>query len=268
MGAVKHTLARYCVMACSRASGAAFSINTVLAPMLIGNSSKPPRPKVKAKGGLPMKRHTKSIQDFDTNEAAKLNRPAWPKTNGMVLAEGKLIPFQQAFTRERMRQLRLYPDHSAPIFAFHNSGGLRFREQTAEWGLESRAIHHGAALADLDNDGDLDLAVNTLNSPCEVWINRGGAPRIAVELRGKPPNTAAVGAKVTLHGGAVPSQLEEVTLGGKYLSGSQTRLVFAPGARNADLRLEVAWPSGAQTVLRAVQPNQLYEIDESQESQE
>ena len=204
--------------------------------------------------------HTHAVQDWDASEAVDRTRMRWPVNEKTVLYEGQVMPYEKAFTRERTRQLRLYPDYRAPLIVFRNRGNLTFEEKTHDWANGSAAIRHGIALADLDNDGDLDLVVNTLNSPAEIWINHAPGKRVAVELKGRAPNTDAIGAKVTLYGGAVPQQTEEVAAGGHYLSSSQRRLVFAAG--DQPMRLEVLWRDGARSVIPGVGPGSVYVISE------
>ena len=206
--------------------------------------------------------HTKSVQDFDANEALDAKRPHWQKTNGMFNVNGTLIPFQKAVTAQRLLELPQYPRMDSPFYAFRNSHNLTFEDKTSQWGLTQKAIRRGVALVDLDDDGDLDLVVNPLNSEPELWINQESAPRIAVELRGKSPNTGGVGAKVTLRNGAVPVQTDEVTVGGKFLSSSQPRLVFAAGASTTNISLEIIWRSGKRTSITRVFPNRIYEAHE------
>jgi hypothetical protein len=204
--------------------------------------------------------HSHAVQDLDANEAVERSRPHWPVNEKNVTYNGQSMPYARAFTLERMRQLRLYPAYTGPLVGFRNRGDLTFEEKTREWGFKSAAIRQGIALADLDNDGDLDLIVHPINSPAEIWINNGIAKRVAVELIGRPPNTDAVGAKITLHNGAVPAQTEEVTAGGHYLSSSQRLTVFA--ASEQPMRLEVRWRDGVRSEISPVLANRRYVISE------
>src|SRR5437764_6357390 len=116
-------------------------------------------------------------------------------------------------------------------------------------------------LADLDNDGDLDVIVNTMNDAAGIYRNQTIAPRVAVRLKGKAPNTRGIGAKIKFLGGPVP-QSQEMICGGRYLSGDDNERVFAAGQAVDGLSIEVVWRSETVSTITDVKPNRLYEIDE------
>ncbi len=199
--------------------------------------------------------HRRDVQDMDATMRIKALQHPWPKD-----MEPKAR--QEAFTREMAQTTRLYPELQMPIVAFRNLGHLKFEEVTRLWGTDTMGVHQGIALADFDGDGGLDLVVNNLNGVCGIYRNDGIAPRVAVRLKGQPPNTQGIGASVQLLGGAVPRQSQEVVCGGRYLSGFDPELVFAAGSLTNVMQLEIVWRNGKHTQIANVQPNRLYEIEE------
>jgi enediyne biosynthesis protein E4 len=118
-------------------------------------------------------------------------------------------------------------------------------------------------LADLDNDGDLDVIANNLNEAAGIYRNDSSKPRVAVRLKGLSPNTQGIGAKIIVRGGAVPMQSQEIISGGRYLSCDQAMRTFAAGALTNVLTIEVRWPSGRRSIIKDAVPNYRYEIDEA-----
>jgi hypothetical protein len=161
------------------------------------------------------------------------------------------------------KQLKEFPPLETPNYLFRNRGNRTFEEVGAKWGFNSTQVSHGIVLADFDNDGDLDLAVSCLWKPPLIYRNESAAPRVAVRLRGKTPNTQGIGAKIKVLGGPVPVQTQEVISGGRYLSGDDPMRVFAAGSLTNRLSIEVTWRNGRQSVIKDVLPNHIYEIDES-----
>jgi enediyne biosynthesis protein E4 len=165
-------------------------------------------------------------------------------------------------TREELALRRLFPRLATENLAFHNRGDFRFEETSQAWGFNTPTISQGACLADLNNDGGLDVIVNNMNDAAGLYRNDGLAPRLAVRLKGLPPNTQGIGAKITVAGGPV-TQSQEMVIGGRYLSCDECLRVFAAGTLTNRLRIEVAWRSGKHSEIGEALPNCLYEIDEA-----
>ena len=125
---------------------------------------------------------------------------------------------------------------------YRNLGGAF--EPQASWGLNDRASGRGMSLADLDNDGDLDVIVNNLNSPAMIFENRlcAGAS-IEVDLRADG-NSRGIGARLLLETDAGTYRRDIAALSG-YLSGDSSRVHFGfpRGARL--IRLSIVWNDGA-----------------------
>ncbi len=178
---------------------------------------------------------------------------------------------KRKWTPEQVKRFRQYhPNWRTTIAGFRNRGDGTFENRSQAWGFDRPGIAQGMALGDLDNDGDLDLVVNNLNAPAGIYRNDAAAPRIAVRLKGLPPNTQGIGARIRLLGGMAQGgqpaliQSQEMICGGRYLSGDQAVRVFAAGADSGNgLAVEVRWRSGNQSVITNLQANHVYEINEA-----
>ena len=165
---------------------------------------------------------------------------------------------------EQLRLRKMFPRLVTGNLAYRNLGNFKFEDKSAEWSFNEEMISHGMALADLDNDGDLDVAMNNFNAPATLHCNKASAPRLAVRLKGTGPNTRGIGAKIKVLGGPVP-QSQEMISGGRYMSSDDAMRTFAAGA--GEMRIEVTWRNGKQSVVKGARANRLYEVAESAATQ-
>lgn len=171
-----------------------------------------------------------------------------------------------AFTiEESLANQKKLPALPMQNFVFRNKGDMTFEDISQEWGISEEAISGGMALADFDNDGDLDIAINNTHSAPEIYRNNETKPRIAVLLRGAAPNTQAIGAQLELSSDAF-TQTHEVTAGGIYASGSQTLRSFARPGTKGDIRLKITWPNGTQSQKSILPSDTTITLIESEET--
>lgn len=136
-------------------------------------------------------------------------------------------------------------------------------------GIFTPVAARGCAFGDFDNDGDLDVVVNTVNDFPQLLRcdSRAGNNWIKIKTIGTKSNRSGIGARIKcithLPGGKNPhSQIDEVRSGGSYFSQNDLRVHFGIGtAEHVDL-VEIRWPSGLIDKLKDVKPNQVIFIKE------
>ncbi|HWQ15273.1 MAG TPA: CRTAC1 family protein [Roseiflexaceae bacterium] len=135
--------------------------------------------------------------------------------------------------------------------ALRNGGAGRFVREDA-WGLGSRSSGRGMTMADLDRDGDLDIIINNLQAPAEVYENRlcGGAGLEVDLFWPQGLNTRAIGARLALVTSA-GTYRRDVRATSGYLSGDPARVHFGLPAHATPHRLEITWPDGRVSLVES-----------------
>ncbi len=151
-----------------------------------------------------------------------------------------------------------------PPHLFHNLGEGKFTDEAAKAGadFDSPKVARGAAYADIDNDGDLDLLVTTNGGPALLYRNDGGTNHsLRVKLVGTKSNRDGIGAVVRVTA-ANGKQWQMLRSGSSYLSQSELVLTFGLGDIGAPAALEIAWPSGQTEKLNSVAVDQTITVEE------
>jgi hypothetical protein len=148
---------------------------------------------------------------------------------------------------------------------YENLGG-QFRDVSDQSGpgITSERVGRGLAVADFDNDGNLDVVISGVGQRPALLKNQGVAGNnwILIRAQGTKSNSFGLGATVRVQT-SDRLQIKEINNVASYLSSSDTRLHFGLGKAATIQRIEVAWPSGARQTLTDVAVNQVLVIKES-----
>jgi len=156
---------------------------------------------------------------------------------------------------DHQRALRLLKElhgYRLSNYVFHNNGDLTFTDVTKAWGMDQPGFSYGAAYADLNNDGKLDLVVNNIDAPASIYENiqpgDDAHHYLQVKLEGESPNRGGIGAQLILTAGGQKQYLYHSPYRG-YMSTMDDREHFGLGrARRVD-SLAVIWPDGRHQLL-------------------
>ncbi len=155
--------------------------------------------------------------------------------------------------------------YQQPPLLFRNLGQKHFENVSAAMGSDFNRpiVARGAAYADYDHDGDLDVIVSTNNGPAYLFRNDGGNRNhwLNVRLIGTKSNRSAIGAVVRIES-ASGKQWQMVRSGSSYCSQSDLALTFGVGHDTKVTDLQIEWPSGQKQQLKDISVNQFLKIEE------
>ena len=161
---------------------------------------------------------------------------------------------------------------SVPILnkAFKNRGHLKFSDEGINWGFKQPSFSNGAAYADLDNDGDLDLVINNVNMPAFVYKNnaseKGMGNYISVMLKGTGLNSFAIGSIIKIYSGNEIISREVIPSRG-FQSSVDYKNIIGLGTKKID-SMFVIWPNRMITRVTAPQLNKQITIEYGKSNKE
>jgi len=157
------------------------------------------------------------------------------------------------------------PSVSLPDYIYHNNGDLTFQNKSVAWGINQSSISNGAAYADLDNDGDLEIILNNLNDKPFLYKNNTvetdsiNSNFVRVVLNGPKNNIHGVGATIKIFNKEKQQLRSEYTVRG-FLSSVENTIHFGLGHVSLVDSAVVTWPDNKQSVVKNITANQTIRI--------
>lgn len=167
------------------------------------------------------------------------------------------------FGQQKNRDFRLMPSTPIANYAYQNNQDYTFTKVSQKWGLDQAGFSNGFALADLDNDGDLDLVINNMDAEASLYANetqQTGNHSLTIQLKGPAQNPFGLGTKVMIRIGDL-EQHQELTLTRGYQSSMEPRLHIGLGKADKIDELTVIWPDGKQQRLTNVPVDQPLKLE-------
>ena len=168
----------------------------------------------------------------------------------------------KSYTLQQIPQVKLHK------YAFRNKGNLSFDNVSKDWGLTVTSFSNGAAYADLDNDGDLDMIVNNINDEASLYENTLIKEKpehnnyLSVKLIGDSMNRNGLGTWIELYYNGKQQAYEQTPYRG-YLSSVQLNPHFGLGDVSVIDSMLVKWPNGKKQLLQKVPANQTISVSKT-----
>jgi enediyne biosynthesis protein E4 len=149
------------------------------------------------------------------------------------------------------------PEGSSHPYLFCGDGDLHFKDVSDLWGTgDMKGFFNGAAYADLNNDGNLDVVINCINAPAVILKNNAPPKKyLSLVFAGEGMNTSGIGTKAYLFAGG-KMQYQELMLTRGFMSSSESRLHFGLDSLSEIDSVLVVWPNQKCQVIKKLSVNQ------------
>ncbi len=170
--------------------------------------------------------------------------------------------------KDQLNKLTSLPEVKLHNYIYKNNGDLTFTDMVKEWGLELPSYSNGAAYADLDNDGDLELIINNIDDKASIYRNNAIEQQDSVQsdkhfLRVKLTGTNdATGTKVSVYKDGL-SQHQSFSPVRGYLSNVEQAFHFGLGKATQVDSLNVIWPNGFEQSLKNIQSDKTVVLNQT-----
>ncbi|WP_299556714.1 VCBS repeat-containing protein [Seonamhaeicola sp.] len=156
----------------------------------------------------------------------------------------------------------MMPSTKLANYMFLNNTDYTFKNVSNDFGFNAKVNSNGAAYADLDNDGDLDLVLNNQSDMASIYRNNTNGNFLSVALKGPEKNIKAIGTKVEIFADDL-KQLKEVYPTRGYQSSVDYRLIFGLGDFETIDSLKVIWSDNKVQVFKNIKANKTLKISYS-----
>ena len=168
--------------------------------------------------------------------------------------------------KDQLKRIKEQPGAQLPNYIFKNENGLTFSKKSMEWGVAEPSYSHGAAYADLDKDGDLDLIVNNVSQEAFIYENQAEIlfknNYIDIEFSLENIDNQIIGTKIWIYY-ASQMQFAEYTPYHGYQSSVEHGLHFGLGKNEVIDSVKIGWTDGHFSVFKNVKANQILKVEKT-----
>jgi len=218
-----------------------------------------------------------SDYDLDGNKDLFISNGILRRSNDLdyinfISVDSVQMKMKYDMSEKELMYISKMPQIKLANYIFKNNGDSTFSDKSADWGIENLSYSNGAAYADLDNDGDIDLVVNNLEDEASLYENttisaKSTQPNkfLQISLSGNSGNTYGIGAKVIVYDSG-KLQLQECMPTRGYQSSVDPRLTFGLGHTEEIDSLIVVWNDGSFQKMDHVKSDSRMTLDQKNAS--